>query len=83
LDDGGQDLKLSIQRTVKERAFLWWQWGFGRNCTLLHTLEDLVYDSVGDSGWFDKDLCEPESWVVSVEQSSDEENLTNCELENE
>lgn len=52
---------------MKAQAFLWWQWGFGGKRILSPALDDLVYDSIGESGWFDNDLCD-ESWVMPVEQ---------------
>jgi hypothetical protein len=70
LAEDAQDLKLSIKAMVKEKAFRWWQWGFGGKQILSLALDDLVHDVIAESGWFDKDLCN-ESWSMSAEQLED------------
>jgi hypothetical protein len=57
---------------------------FGCKRILPPTLDDLVYNSIGESGWFDlKDLCDPESWCMPAEQLLDEQEITGDEMGNE
>jgi len=66
VEDGDGDLKPAIKAYAKQCAFIWWQEIFARKRVLMSSLEDLLYDTLGESEslWYDNHFCALATWYL-------------------